>query len=514
MANIIGIDFGMQNLKVCYFNGAKTLKVDLEGNPKNSCKVSKNAVFYEDNEEGILKRYFFGSEKAEEASNYNNVDYIRYIKRELQKENYKRTVCSGKYTFSTMQIVTDIFKQIYLKMSESRYDMNAITILTVPVVFSEMQKETLKICAEQAGFHVREIITEPFAVLFSNEIYDECVDEAEEEDYVIIFDFGASTLDICFVKICNDSNLSIETLASAGLSFGGKDITDSISQFLREKYSNITEKAINAERLDKESAQATYFEMAEDMKNELYSEEDIPEVEKSFFGSKIALKRTNVDKLLDELEIWDKIHNAIKDMFDSTSDFEYEDKSVISKVILTGGTSRIQYFRDKIENVFENADMIGSVDDENSVYCLVSSGAVNYAKLEKVNVKNSIPMRFGVELGNGFEIALNRNSFFNSYGKRKYVTRDWLNKNKWTIKVYQTIENDKLVREHSSVDNKGVLYSGRILLNKALYSSNNEDIVVRMKFTQQGIVAETALSGEIKDVIEENIPLYSEVKYE
>ena len=511
MANFIGIDFGMQNLKVCYFDGRKNNRVDLEGNQQSSSKVSKNVVFYTENDELILKKYFFSSEEAEEARRYCNPDYIRYIKRELQKETYSLSVCSGKYSFTALQVITDIFKQIYLKMQESRFDINASTILTVPVIFSETQKEMLKYCAESAGFSVSEIITEPFAALFSDEIFDECVDEVEDEDFIIMFDFGASTLDICLIKISKDEEdlLLVETIASTGISYGGKDITDLISNYLIDKYSDVADSEIKSGRLDEESKAATFFEYAEKLKNDLYEEEDTPETIESFYGSKIILKRTIVDKLLESTGIWHNIVKIISDMFESTDEFDSDDFSIVSKVVMTGGTSKIQFFRDKIEEIFEEAEIVGDLEDDDTIYCSVSSGAVNFAKQENIIVKNSSSMNFGIELSNGFEIVLNRNSIYNIPGKRKHISIKWLNDNGWRIKVYQTLNS---VREHSNTQNEGILYSGFIQLNKEMYPSK-EDVVLQLKFTKKGISATTASAIEVKNIIEEDILLKSEVNY-
>ncbi len=514
MNNYIGIDFGMQNLKVCYFDGKRNTRVDLEGNQSSSSKVSKNAVFYCENEEQILNRFFFGASQAEEARKFSDPDYIRYIKRELQKEHYTRQVCGGKYEFTALQIITDIFRQIYFKMSESRYDLSAPAILTVPVVFSEAQKEMLKFCAEQSGFRVHEIITEPFAALFSDEIFETCTEDIDEDDeeYIIIFDFGASTLDICLICLKNEcEHLTVETISSAGLSYGGKDITDAISLWLMDKLSDFVQEQMEAGRLDEESAKATLFEYAEEMKNELYEEEDIPETKpRSFYGSKFVLKRTNVDKILDESGIWNKISETIEDMFDCTDEFDADDYSIVTKVVMTGGTSKIQYFRDKMEEMFSNAELVGDLEEEDTIYCSVSSGAVNYARQDDIIIKNSSPMNIGISVGSGFEKVLNRNSFYNVYGKRKQISIEWLNSNDWKINVYQTLD---AVREHTKLDNENILYSGCIRLDRNLYEED-EDIVIQLKQTHCGIAATTASADEITNIIEENIPLKSEVKYE
>lgn len=77
--------------------------------------------------------------------------------------------------------------------------------------------------------------------------------------------------------------------------------------------------------------------------------------------------------------------------------------------------------------------------------------------------------------------------------------------------MYQSL---KSVREHSDTHNENILYSGFIQLNKDLYPTEEEDVVLQLKFTKQGIVATTASSVEIKNIIAECILLKSEVNYE
>ena len=515
MSNYIGIDFGMQNLKVCYYDERKNenIRVDLEGNQLSTSKISRNAVYYKENEEQVLQRYFFGAQEAEIARNDHDPDYVEYIKRELQKEHYTRSVCDGKYVFSALGIVTDIFERVYFKMNELGADLSADAILTVPVVFSEAQQGMLKFCAEHAGFNVQSIIIEPFAALFADEIFDECIDSADD-DYVLMFDFGASTLDMCLINVKNeDDECSVKVISSAGLSVGGKDITDWLAVHLRDKCWDIINREIQLGRsLDEEYIYDKLFTMAESMKNELYDEEDNPESNMVLYGSKVFLNRYEVDKILDSHKIWDKIYNAILNMFEETDEFDSDDYSIVNKIVMTGGTSKIQYFRDKIEDMFDGAEMIGDPEEEDNIYCTVSSGAVNYAKIEStVDVTNSSPMAFGIDLGRGFEKALNRNSVYNIPGKRKQISYAWLEANDWRIKIYQTLE---IVREYTDVTDDGILFSGFIQLNKNMYSDCDGDIVIQLRYTADGITIATASLSDIKNTIEDNLSLNLEVQYE
>ena len=103
---------------------------------------------------------------------------------------------------------------------------------------------------------------------------------------------------------------------------------------------------------------------------------------------------------------------------------------------MTGGTSKIQYFREKVEKLFGRDALICDPENLDSIYCAVSSGAVNYAVQENAAVSNSLPMSFGIDIGNGFEKVLNRNSFFNVSGKRKQLSLSQLENNNWRINAW------------------------------------------------------------------------------
>ena len=504
MKKITGIDFGMQNLKVCHFDGNKLWKVDLEGNPQNSSKASVNAVFYCENEEKQLTQFFFGSQEAENARKFHNPDYVRFIKRQLQKESYIRTFCKGKYRFSATDIITDIFQQVSLKMNESRLDVTAPVILTVPVVFSEAQKAKLKYCAEKAGFSVQEVITEPFAALFSESFYDECIDTEEDEANYILLDFGASTMDICLFRIQNGGHTVVEVLASTGISSGGKDITDLLVPFLEEKLQPVIAKVVQTGRLEENSVKAEIFELAEKLKNKLYEEEETPEISEPFYGDKAVLKQVNVNKLIEKSGIWEKIETAIEEMFDSLD--EPVDYSDISKLIMTGGTSKIEYFRQKAQKLFSDAELVGDVEDEEAIYCAVSSGSVNYAKNETIEILNSSAMCIGIDLGKGFERALNRNSFYGMRGRRIALIKSVLEQNNWKIKVYQTLKD---VRNHAETNTKDMYYAGYVQLNPNFYENNT--IYLRLYCMPDGICAETASEENINQLIETSLTLKVEV---
>ena len=502
MEKCIGIDFGMQNLKVCYSDGRKNYKVDLEGKQQSDLKLSPNVVYYYEDEEGNFSKAFFASQKAEDARRAGSPDYVRYIKRTLQQEKWSRTVCGGKYSFSTEDIITDIFRQIAFKMEEYRYDMTAPTILIVPVVFSEIQKARLRYCAEQAGFSVHEVITEPFSAIFSDDIRDECldVDDDDDEKYVLVFDFGASTLDLCLFGVSEDS---VRSLASAGMNFGGKDISDMIVFDLKEKLSETVSELIESGRFDDDMSEFELFELAERMKNSLYEEAETPETDDMFFGEKIVLKQVNMDKMLEKSGVWEKIENLIQEMLESVDEGVESDD--IKQVVMVGGSSRIEWFREKTENYFDNAELVGDPEEDDFIYNSVALGAINYVN-EDMEIQNSLPMSIGVDLGKGFEVVLNRNTFYSAKGKRKQISLEYLERNNYRIKIYQTLNNTR----HAEITDEGILYAGFFELDGSLYDA--ESIYVRLSQTKDGLIMETMqMQDNDYNVIESCLELRTEV---
>lgn len=501
MEKCIGIDFGMQNLKVCYSDGRKNYKVDLEGKQQSDLKLSPNVVYYYEDDEGNFSKEFFASQKAEDARRSGSPDYIRYIKRTLQQEKWSRTVCGGKYSFSTEDIITDIFRQIAFKMEEYRYDMTAPTILTVPVVFSEIQKARLRCCAEQAGFSVHEILTEPFSAIFSDEIRDECLDvDDDEEKYVLVFDFGASTLDLCLFGVSEDS---VRSLASAGINFGGKDVSDMIAGDLKEKLSETVSELLEAGRIDDAMADFELFELAERMKNSLYEESETPETDDVFFGEKIVLKQVNINKMLEKCGIWEKIESLTEEMLESVDEGVEADD--ITQVVMIGGSSRIEWFREKTGDYFESAELVGDSEEDDFIYNSVALGAINYVN-EEMEIRNSLPMSIGVDLGKGFEIALNRNTFYSAKGKRKQISVDYLEQNNWRIRIYQTLDNTR----RAGITDEGVLYAGFFEPDSSLY--DKDSIYIRLSQTKDGLIMETMqMKDNEYEIIEPCLKLRTEV---
>ncbi|MDO5151069.1 MAG: Hsp70 family protein, partial [Oscillospiraceae bacterium] len=321
-----------------------------------------------------------------------------HIKRQLQYETWKKPVCSGKYSLSAEEISRDIFVKIAEKIKKEQRVEEIEAVLTYPVTFSEHLKKKLKGCAEQAGIKVIEMLTEPFAAMFSDEIIEK-FEESKKEYNCIIFDFGGSTLDICLIRASGKEKKKIELLASSGMVFGGYDISELIfNDIILENFKKEIDEADKNHTYSRHASISELRPQAEELKvnlNQSDCEDDDTE-EIAFLGKRVSISKKDINDMLDKHEINKKIKDLIINMIDSVDEgMETDD---ISEVIMVGGTSHMTYFQDIIKEIFEDEDIIDEdiLEDDAVFYNSVSCGAARYiSEKENYDISKTIPLAVG-----------------------------------------------------------------------------------------------------------------------
>lgn len=491
MEEIVAVDFGMKNLKVAYFTGKEPSLIKLDNEQGED--LTPNIVYYEeDMEDGKLKKYFGKSKKAEDAKRMQSEDYIQGIKRKLQKSGWKKNLCKGKYQKCTEEIIGDIFENIKkAAIAEIRKDTIEI-IMTVPVIFSEQQKNILVQCAVNAGMKVKEVITEPFASLFCKEIYDNCIKDIKEEKYSIIFDFGGSTLDICMVRITPSENgMEVSLRSSVGLSFGGEDISILIKEKILKGIYKLDQLA-REENWTEEKIEFELMNLADSLKMELFEEEDNTEAENRLLGEDIILKKNAFDKILDEYKIKDKIYRMFQTLLES--DDEGVEKEDITDIYMIGGTSKIPYFQTIVEEYF-SLKLSGDMEDDKYIYHSVAFGAAKFIEYrDRINIEMSIPISVCINRGNGFEEVLKKNALYSQEGGIKKLDYLFLDKNKWKLSIYQYISFENRKEETDFV------YAGYFQLEQKKYR-NLEEVYISVYQNENGIWGITRQKDEKNEFI-------------
>lgn len=223
----IGLDFGSCYIKCAYANKDRLINLDKDSGGESKARLRNIVTYYPDAEPRV----------GNVSLNDNKIDSIRVnsIKTVLSERDWHISV--GEKNITASQVTSDILKSVYNKIHlTDRKEDDLHVIATAPVCFSERQRKIIQLGAENAGFTVESMITEPFAALFFL-----MQDNMDDEHKVLVVDIGGSTLDLCLVSISHTNGHTLVTTESTtGMNFGGIDINNGIiDKILKPKYQNV-----------------------------------------------------------------------------------------------------------------------------------------------------------------------------------------------------------------------------------------------------------------------------------
>ena len=400
----IGIDVGTCNIK-----GAEKKKNGDVSYVKLGKQIDKpripNVILYEQKEDDIA--IYIGETALKKPA--SEQDKVRNIKSFLQESNWSRELSFGKVV-SAYDVTLDIMKSLYDEMHNSNKNEDISATITVPVNFSKRQQMIVEMAAQNAGFIVESVITEPFASIFY--LMQESFEEDDNHN-VLIFDFGGGTLDLCLADIKHkDDKVRIETQATVGISYGGNNINDDIIENLvMKKAGEKLHKALDEQENVLRRAVNRYYimEALDTMKAELFEDEDVNEDETSdliarlFDGSVVEFGSYSVSDIYNMFteKGWKKrIFSLLDSLFDNSSSLIPDE---VSDIFIIGGTSSIPYFRNCLIEYFRNngqedVDSLfklnDDMDSDDRIYSSVSKGAAIYNELmddEDIEIKDRIP---------------------------------------------------------------------------------------------------------------------------
>lgn len=216
-------------------------------------------------------------------------------------------------------------------------------VITVPANFPDPARRATKKAGEIAGMTVERIINEPTAASLA---YAYSQDEELEREHVMVYDLGGGTFDVSIVKHMKDV---LDVAASSGdPKLGGKDFDEALLWHVAEKFKE-------EHGLSIEPESGNYYRLlfeCENAKKEL-SFNRRTSVNIPFFMVKdgnpvdldVEISRSTFEDLIS-----DKIDATEKSIEKALSDAELT-RDDIDRVILVGGSTRIPYVQQHVEQV-------------------------------------------------------------------------------------------------------------------------------------------------------------------
>ena len=518
----IGIDFGACNIKATRIIGRKIRNIKLNSSKDggDNSNYVRNQLFYDKRTDGTIAPKLGVKVVGDELLNV-----VSNIKQKLAMEKWEQYVPNLGRNVTTDVVISDVFKIVKDKIlaTKSDYENSQLdAVLTVPVVFSEIQKRKIIEAAKLAGINATQIITESFAAFFSKEEYlngDKTELEIDENQLVLIFDCGGSTLDISLIEIYQeDEEIKVFELASKGMFFGGLDLDKWIFGYLsKEKY---PEKIKNILKNDKLGCEKQHLlQEISNSKEYLYIEgEDSVEISGIDIdgnGYDLELSRDDINYILDKKAIKNRINALIEELFEEADSvaLQYQLpiealKENVTRVHNFGGTSYISYFLDMLEENFEcfDAEEASDWDDDNAFS--IAAGATIYSKLlhcgSSIDIKNIVPFNVGfVDSKGRFRNGLRKSDI---YGTGKYypVEYNYIQENNFKINLYQTFSE----KQGCLVNDEEIIFMGTVLLDKEKYDYRKELSIKLDRMSDGSICIITAQLDDENDIYKvETLPL-------
>lgn len=240
-------------------------------------------------------------------------------------------------------------------------------VISVPAYFHDEQRVAVKRAGALAGIHVERIVNEPSAAALASYF------TANEEQNMLVFDFGGGTLDVSLVD-CFDTMVEIVSVAGNNR-LGGDDFDRLIAEhFLREH--GVARQQLRAQEY------AVLLKQAERCKKLLSEQEEV--VMHAMVGEQVYESTYTMDRLFEESkallkEIRQVIGRALKDGKMTIHD--------VDLVVMAGGSSKMPLIQKYIRHLFHKAPMVQGNCDE---LIALGLGLVCGVKERKEEIKEEI----------------------------------------------------------------------------------------------------------------------------
>src|SRR5438874_1537512 len=213
----IGIDFGTSNSVVANFQfGHAEVLPNHEGQKWTPSVVTLRR-------DGSLS---FGQEAKE---NYEDQRSIRSIKRILGTP--ERVPLVGQ-NLRTEQIAVMLFAMLKRDAEKTLGEPFTKAVVTIPANSKGLARHATKLCAGAAGMQVLTLINEPTAAAICYGL------GAQEDQTVLVYDFGGGTLDVTVLRIHHGV---FEEISSKGIGkLGGDDLDVILGNLLAKRFQDKT----------------------------------------------------------------------------------------------------------------------------------------------------------------------------------------------------------------------------------------------------------------------------------
>lgn len=321
---IIGIDLGTTNSSMAYVdeNGVAQIIANKDGE-----RTTPSVIMFE-GDTPIVGTY------AKDNSATDPLNVAQFIKRQIGDINFKFPKEDGT-ELTCEELSAIILKKLKEDAEEALGKKVTKAVITVPAYFDDAQRNATKDAGEIAGLEVLKVINEPTAAALAYGM-----GRKDEDLNIMVYDLGGGTFDVTIMNL-NDKEITVKA-TGGDKNLGGFDFDNVIMNHIIKQFNE----KFDIDLYDDEDAMQELREKAEVCKKAL-SNRAKTRINLTSQGEKLVeeLTKEQFEQWIDQL--LDRTSFIMEDVLDSAS-MEWKD---IDKILLVGGSTRINRVQEIIENI-------------------------------------------------------------------------------------------------------------------------------------------------------------------
>lgn len=380
--------------------------------------------------------------------NKDVVDNIRY----KVKDRYHEPVGLSAYILIYLKEAAEL--KLNKKINKA--------VVTVPAHFKDSQRSSTKSAAIIAGFTEVRLLNEPTAAALAYGFYrGKDVNARQSSETVLVFDLGGGTFDVSCLKFesSTEEGALAETLATDGDTLlGGRDFDHEIYTYCVDHFcsknnvdkNKISDKSKRRLRIEAEKAKRILSTAQSTTINVDYFFEDIDLCLELTRPKFVQLCEKYFNRAMERIKGCLMTIKGGKPNYNSSGCLLNEDKNLIEKskkdidrVLLVGGSSRIPYVIEKLNQMFGSEKVFMPVNPDEAVAigaayqaALILSSDVT-TKSESLLLMDTTPMDIGVETAGGVFTAIIKGNSTIPIQKKQVFTTYSDNQTSVQINIYE-----------------------------------------------------------------------------